>query len=35
MSVLRLPTCFLSHGAGSWSYMAGAFRRQFTMLSKR
>lgn len=28
----RLPTYFVSHGAGPWSYMDGPFRRQFERL---
>ncbi|MBU9610624.1 dioxygenase [Burkholderia multivorans] len=34
MSVSRLPTYFLSHGAGPWSFMAGAFRQQFATLEQ-
>ena len=32
MSRPRLPTYFLSHGAGPWSFMAGPFREQFATL---
>jgi hypothetical protein len=34
MSVPRLPDYFLSHGAGQWSYMAGAFRQQIATLEQ-
>lgn len=34
MSVPRLPTYFLSHGAGPWSYMAGAFRQQIATVEQ-
>ncbi|WP_081065610.1 DODA-type extradiol aromatic ring-opening family dioxygenase [Burkholderia territorii] len=34
MSASRLPTWFLSHGAGPWPFMAGAFRDQFATLEQ-
>lgn len=34
MSVPRLSTYFLSHGAGPCSYVAGAFRQQFATLEQ-
>jgi len=34
MSTPRLPTYFLSHGAGPWPFMTGAFRRQFAKLEQ-
>ena len=32
MSLARLPTYYVSHGAGPWPYMDGSFRRQFDKL---
>jgi len=34
MHQARLPTYFLSHGAGPWSFMEGEFRRQFHKLEQ-
>ena len=34
MSATRLPTYFLSHGAGPWPFMTGVFRRQFAKLEQ-
>ena len=32
MSSSRMPTYFLSHGAGPWSFMEGEFRERFASL---
>jgi len=32
MSGRRLPTYFISHGGGPWSYMEGEMRRRFDKL---